>query len=225
MLLFTQISIQKKIESRKLSGIKNIPSELREALKKNSEMLEFVEGYKKADKVEVGSFNYKEKKGEHPLLLQWDKRWGYAEYGGSMMGISGCGPTCISMVILGLKSQAFTPYKVAKYAEKNGYYVEGSGTSWKLMTEGAGYFGISGSALPLSEERIKGVLDSGGMCICAMRPGDFTTEGHFIVIYGYNEQGFCVNDPNSVIRSKKSWPYDRISHQIKNLWAYTTTGG
>lgn len=210
--------IQKIIKNKKY------PSELREALKKNSEMLDFVEGYKKASKDGIGSFSNKEKRGEHPLLLQWDKRWGYAGYGGSMIGISGCGPTCLSMVVVGLTHKEVTPYEVADYAEKNGYYVDGSGTSWGLMTEGARHFGIEGRALSLSEEKMKELLDLGGMCICAMRPGDFTTEGHFIVIYGYNEQGFQVNDPNSVIRSKKCWPYSRISHQIKNLWGYTTGG-
>lgn len=193
---------------------------MREALKKNSEMLDFVKGYPKADVAWVGSFNDKEKNAKHPLLLQWDKRWGYTKYGESMMGISGCGPTCLSMVILGLTQGEVTPYKVAKYAEKNGYYVAGSGTSWKLMTEGAAHFGITGSEMPLSESNMKAVLDAGGMFICAMGPGDFTTEGHFIVIYGYDEQGFLVNDPNSVIRSKKSWSFARISHQIRNLWAY-----
>ena len=35
-----------------------------------------------------------------PLFLQWDPRWGYTEYGeDSFLGLSGCGPTCLSMVL------------------------------------------------------------------------------------------------------------------------------
>lgn len=189
-------------------------------MEKNPEMLEFVEGYTKADKSEVGGFKDSELEGKHPLLLQWDKRWGYAEYGGNMIAISGCGPTCLSMVVLGLTHKPVTPYQVAKFAEKKGYYVEGSGTSWLLMTDGADSFGVHGSELALDESRMKAVLDSGGMLILAMRPGDFTTEGHFIVIYGYDDEGFRVNDPNSVIRSRKHWTFDRLSHQTRNLWSF-----
>ena len=33
-----------------------------------------------------------------PLFLQWDLQWGYFDYGGNLLGLSGCGPTCLSMV-------------------------------------------------------------------------------------------------------------------------------
>ena len=35
-----------------------------------------------------------------PLLFQWDQRWGYDRYAGELMGLSGCDPTCLSMVCL-----------------------------------------------------------------------------------------------------------------------------
>ena len=54
-----------------------------------------------------------------------------------------------------------------------------------------------------------------------MRPGDFTTEGHFIVIYGYDEEGFLVHDPNSRLRSEEEWTFQTLYPQIKNLWAYS----
>ena len=34
--------------------------------------------------------------------------------------------------------------------------------------------------------------------------GDFTLSGHFIVIYGYDSEGFMINDPNCIARSSKS---------------------
>lgn len=55
-----------------------------------------------------------------------------------IIGLSGCGPTCLSMVLLALtEDEEATPYEVARFSEENGYYVEGSGTAWSLMTEGA----------------------------------------------------------------------------------------
>jgi predicted double-glycine peptidase len=52
-----------------------------------------------------------------------------------------------------------------------------------------------------------------------MGPGDFTTTGHYIVLTGYEDGEFTVNDPNSIQRSGERWSYDRISGQIRNLWA------
>lgn len=200
---------------------RGIPSELLEMLERNPDMADFVAGYPKADRDKVGSFSKDEIEEEHPLLLQWDKRWGYYEYGESIIAVSGCGPVCLSMVILGLKHEAVLPSKVAQFSEREEYYVKGSGTSWQLMTEGAAHFGLNGRELSLNESSMRSVLDSSGMIICAMGPGDFTTEGHFIVIWGYDEEGFRVNDPNSRQRSSESWSFDRLRPQIKNLWGYT----
>lgn len=44
-----------------------------------------------------------------------------------------------------------------------------------------------------------------------MRPGDFTTIGHFILLTGVEDGKIKVNDPNSKIRSSKLWDYDVIA--------------
>ena len=81
-------------------------------------MLDFVKGYLTAEPVANGGLTHAEKKEDIPLLLQWDKRWGYAPYGNNNIAISGCAPTCLSMVIVGLtKDTAATPDVVASYAE------------------------------------------------------------------------------------------------------------
>ena len=62
---------------------------------------------------------------------------------------------------------------------------------------------------------------SGRLIICILGPGDFTTTGHFIVLTGVDENGgIIVNDPNSIINSKKSWDIEQLMHQIRNLWSY-----
>ena len=42
------------------------------------------------------------------------------------------------------------------------------------------------------------LLDEGSIVVASMLPGDFTTSGHFILIYGSNLLGFKVYDPNSI---------------------------
>ena len=67
---------------------------------------------------------------------------------------------------------------------------------------------------------MKRELDEGHYLILTMGEGDFTLEGHFIVIYGYDENGFLVNDPNCVSRSRKSWSFGELEGQVKNIWSF-----
>ena len=91
-------------------------------------------------------------KGEFPLLLQWDERWGYGDYGKSNIAISGCGPTSLAMLIAGLTGKNdTTPYDIAKFAVEKGYYQDNAGTTWSLMSEGAKYFGLQVKELPLNK--------------------------------------------------------------------------
>ena len=65
---------------------------------------------------------------------------------------------------------------------------------------------------------MKSRLDSGAVLVLSMLPGDFTDDGHFIIIDKYDAAGFSVLDPNSPERSAR-WSYERLSGQIANLWA------
>ena len=135
--------------------------------------------------------------------------------------MSGCGPTSLAMVIAGLtKDNSITPYKIAKYAEENGYYVQDVGTSWSLMTEGAKSFGINSRQISLSKQVIFNALEQGHPIICSMKKGDFTNSGHFIVLVAIENGNIKVNDPNSKERSSVLWPYERLEGQIKNLWEF-----
>ena len=197
------------------------PQALLTALANNPEMVEFVKGYLTTEHTVTGGFSEEELTEEFPLLLQWDKRWGYVDYGSNNIGVAGCGPTCLSMVILALTgNENATPDKLAEYSEENGHYVKGAGTAWSLMTEGAEAYGLRAEEISLDEKNMQDCLDNGNPIICAMRKGDFTISGHFIVIYGYDEKGFLVNDPNSTSRSGRQWEFETLRGQIKNLWAY-----
>lgn len=197
------------------------PKELLFALCNNPEMLDYALGYLSADKKKTGEFTKVELSDPSPLLLQWDTRWGYAPYGSSQVGLSGCAPTCLSMVILTLTHDvSATPNAVASFAEKEGYYVPGTGTSWNIMTEGVTSYGITGSELSLDKNSIMNALNNHHPIICSMYPGDFTTQGHFIVLSGTEDGKIIVHDPNSIERSQKLWDYDELSSQIKNLWVF-----
>ena len=197
------------------------PDDLLELLANNEETADFVLDYpQKKDLAPAESIG--ELTGGIPLLLQWDERWGYTVYGDNLIAINGCGPTALAMAAAGLTGDAgITPARVAQYAAAQGYYEGEAGTSWALMTEGAAAFGVFGQEIGLSRETVFSELESGHPIICSVRPGDFTSTGHFIVLAGTEDGKIRVNDPNSRARSEMLWEYDRLEPQINNLWAYT----
>lgn len=196
------------------------PENMLQALVNNPEMAGFVSGYTVNTASASGGFSEDELALKFPLFLQWDPRWGYVQYGdNSNIGLSGCGPTCLSMALYYLTGNAgITPDSVAAYSMASGYYVPGAGTAWKLLTDLPEKYGVKVSEPMWSEQTLEAALDQGKIVICSMRPGDFTAGGHFIVIYGYDEEGFMINDPNCVARSMRHWTYGEIAAQIKHVW-------
>ena len=175
-----------------------LPENLQALWEKNEDARGFVEGY-------------------------WEKKdqtFSYNTYSGDLMGLTGCGPTCLAMAAIYLTGDtSLDPYTVAQFAETNGYAVPGSGTAWSLMTDGAEALGLTARELPLDENSMVTALEGGELVICVMGPGDFTDSGHFIVLTGYQDGAFTVNDPNSYARSERTWTFDDLQYQVKNLWA------
>lgn len=204
-------------------GTGEYPESLLELLELNPETEQFVLNYfQNKDKHPEIDLSGEVTQGTIPLFLQWDERWGYETYGSDMIAITGCGPTCLSMVWCGLSGDTqWDPLTMARYAEREGYYVKGAGTAWDLMTTGAQDLGLTAQDIIFDGDHILTWLADGNPIICAMRPGDFTTTGHFIVLSGVDEYGKVkVCDPNSKINSEKTWDVEELIPQIKNLWAY-----
>lgn len=202
------------------------PVKLLASLCNNPELHEYVKGYLAYEAGDMSAagvpeLTAEEKAQKYPLFLQWDKRWGYEEYGDFNIALSGCGPTTLAMAAVAITGDdTVTPDKVAEYSMSNGYYVEGTGTAWSLMTDGCENFGIKAEEIALDEYVMKNQLDKGKVIICSMREGDFTSVGHFVMIYDYDSKGFYVNDANCIYRSSIQWTYEELKSQIRILWAY-----
>lgn len=200
------------------------PEDLRILFKKNEEARKFVLQYfLEKDKEHVIDLSEYKDDTEMPLFLQWDIRWGYKDYGGETAATAACGPLSLSMVGYHLtkNEKVFSPDKVIDFALSEGYCVPESGTAWVLMSEGAEKLGLTVEELPLSEGMIIDRLEQGKPVVLIMGPGVFTSSGHYIVLRGYEDGYFLVNDPNSVRRTEKKWKFSEFSDQILNIWAYS----
>ena len=194
------------------------PQSLIELLERNPETERFVLDYpfREPSSGDVSAYSRE----TLPLFLQWDPAWGYERYGSDFLAITGCGPTCLAMTGYYLTADPqFNPVQVANFAQENGYYAEGYGSSWTLISEGAGKLGLTVTELPLVKKKMVDALEAGKPVILAMGPGDFTSAGHYIVLTAVEDGAFRVNDPNSVANSQKLWTYEQLESQIRNIWS------
>lgn len=214
-----------------IKNIDSYPDTLIDLVARNHETVDFVYSYKDREKynkrklsADINSSYYVD--GDVPLFLQWDRRWGYRTYGKEMMGLSGCGPTSLAMVIRHFDSDStVNPYDVAKYSQDNGYVSADNFTSWKLFETGLSKYGLESQDVIPVEAKMKKALDDNKILIVSVKPGIFTERGHIIVIKGYNKNGdFLINDPNSIVNTNKTWSFDELKSEIRKIWGVSSKG-
>ena len=196
------------------------PDELVALYKRNPDARDFVKYYplRKNGLPEI-DLSEEIAPGEAPLLMQWDPRWGYRSYNENLMGLSGCGPTCMAMAAIRLTgNRTLNPWEMAKFAEERGFNVIGDGTSWSFFTEGARLLGLDSVPITPEAQRIFDNLEVGNPIVAVMGPGDFTTTGHYILLAGTEDGKVRVNDPNSVKNSETLWDVETIIEQAQAMW-------
>lgn len=192
----------------------------------NSEMKQFAIDYPaKINVLFDGDFNVDYSSDTVPLFLQFDEEWGYADYGQNVIGVTGAGPTCLSMAYTYLKQDGSkNPIRVADFATEMGYLDDDGDTTWALITQGAVELGLGSEELTGGEDEMITALKQGNLIICSVTPGDFTKSSHFILIKEYKDGLFYLNDPSSEARSQVGWDYARLDSQIAKMWIISATG-
>lgn len=168
------------------TSLADYPDALVQLYARNPDARDFVRDYpKKKDLTPTIDLSNLSGSKTVPLLLQWDERWGYREYNESIIGLAGCGPTCLSMATIYLTGDTTKdPLWMCRFAEQNQFNVPGSGSKWALISEGGRMLGLDVTQISLDKDRIYRNLDVGNPIIVVVGPGDFTTDGHFLVLTG-----------------------------------------
>lgn len=128
---------------------------------------------------------------------QIDSRWKnklYTSTGNSSqtMGSSACGPTCSAMVVSSIKG-TILPTEMADLYVQYGFRSANNGTYWSAFRWTADVFDIVYKEIYKLND-VCDLLEENYMVISACGNGLFTTGGHFILIYGYedtNGSGQC----------------------------------
>lgn len=168
----------------------------------------------------INEFEYKE--GESiklnrstPYYLQRDNRWAYDQLSDSNIGIAGCGPTSISMVLSRLTNDpSITPKLIGKDAQE--FMVE-EGIAWSFFEHEANEYGFKCEDIPNDKDKIIEALKDGPLIVSVQR-GYFTLSGHILVIDSYKDGKFIINDPNSVKNTMREWEYEQLKDQIVHIW-------
>ena len=159
--------------------------------------------------------------GTMPHIYQIDPAWSELPYAGGTIRQNACGPTCLTMVYVFKTGHTdMTPVDMCALSEAGNYAPTGA-TEWSFMTNGAWQLGLNGTELHVDRSSITQALRSGAPIIASVRPGTFTSVGHYIVLYGIDDADqIGVYDPNSQSRSARRWGVVEVLNEIEAMWAY-----
>lgn len=159
--------------------------------------------------------------GTMPHIYQIDPAWSELPYAGGTIRQNGCGPTCLTMVYIFKTGHTdMTPVDMCALSEAGNYAPTGA-TEWSFMASGAWQLGLNGTQLYNDRDSMAQALHSGAPIIAAVRPGTFTSVGHYIVLYGIDDADqIGVYDPNSPSRSARRWGIVEVLNEIEAMWAY-----
>lgn len=171
--------------------------------------------------------------------LQTDSRWRNHNYSAKgerkTIGSSGCGITAAAMVIATLKDKGVTPVTTAEWSMAHGYKALNQGTFYTYFVPQLSRYGITcrrlntvnlyGKSSSAAHTEALQALKSGNWVIACMGKGNWTSSGHYILLYGYENGYVFINDPASTkaARIRNTWAL--FSRQVKYMWTVIVPDG
>ena len=139
---------------------------------------------------------------------QYDSRWAsvmYSNHNDKKQTIksSGCGPTSMADIVATVKDSRITPVEMAKFALAKGCRTNNEGTAWAFFPKVADEYGFSKYRKATSLADLKSCLDTGGYIVASMGKGYWTSGGHYICVWKYDDTYIYANDPASSTRTKQ----------------------
>lgn len=164
--------------------------------------------------------------------MQTDPRWKNKPYRvageDTTIGDSGCGTTCAAMLIETLTGKTFTPVDAAEWSMKRGYKALRQGTYYSYFVPQFQAFGIKCERLNTSNiygnsghsahAKAFELLKQGYYIIACMGKGNWTSSGHYIVVWWENGK-VRINDPYSKRADRLNGDLKTFKSQVKYYWA------
>lgn len=177
------------------------------------------------------------KGGEYKMIKpvdykQYDSKWGSLPYAvdgeKSTIKSAGCGPTALANVLAAIVSPYIDPVTLASWARQHNYKVKASGTSYSFFVPCAAAYGVKvrrintvniyGNVNSPYHAQILSELMDGNWVIACMGKGNWTSSGHYITVYGYQNGKVYINDPGSAKAGRASNTWELFKSQVKFYW-------
>jgi hypothetical protein len=170
--------------------------------------------------------------GAHAMVIytQTDPKWKDSAYGNatymSTIGVSGCAPTSMAMVVATLAGKPdVTPETIAsKYGRFYNIAGKDTGSGWGIFPAVAKDYGITSREIGLDFNEAAKVIKAGGLVVISVNEGYFTKSGHIMVIRAVTDdgKGFYLANP---LGTHNDTPYTaeflKGEGAAKNMWAMT----
>ena len=136
--------------------------------------------------------------------------------GGSTIRAAGCGPTSVAVCYSSLIGKKANVPKMCKQAYKNGWYYTGQGCTHEVVPGLSKMYGLECEGLGYSRKAVEKALRAGHPVVALMGPGDFTNNGHFVVLTRMTgKDKVRVADVGSRANTYKTWSLKDVVSQGK----------
>ena len=145
--------------------------------------------------------------------LQTDPRWKEKDYSAkgekTTIGASGCGPTAMAMVLATWADPAVNPVSECAWALAHGFKAPHQGTYYGYFAKAAARYGLACRQLNYTslygnsksdihaKAKAKAAVDAGNLVIACMGKGNWTSSGHYVLVWKIEGDTIYINDPAS----------------------------
>lgn len=170
---------------------------------------------------------------ERPVsYLQTDPRWGSLDYSApgekTTIRASGCGPTAMAMVLATWSDKLVTPATECAWALAHGFKAPHSGTYYGYFVLAGARYGlrvrqinavnIYGNSKSAHHETAQRAIESGHLVIACMGKGNWTSSGHYVLVWDIQGDTIYINDPASTLARRTRGSYALFKTQVKYYW-------
>ena len=171
--------------------------------------------------------------------LQTNPRWKDKDYSAkgekTTIGASGCGPTAMAMVLATWADPKVDPVTECAWALAHGYKAPHQGTYYGYFKPAAARYGLKcamlngasiyGNSKSAYHAQAKKALDAGGLVIACMGKGNWTSSGHYVLVWKIDGDTIYINDPASTLPRRTRGSYALFRQQVKYYWTIDAPTG
>lgn len=136
------------------------------------------------------------------------------------IGNSGCGPTAMADIVATWWDKNVTPVEMCALAVKAGFRTDNSGTAWDFFRYVAKKYNATNFIQTSSYATAENAIKNGAYVVCSMKPGLWTTKGHYICWWKVDNKYVYICDPASAAAKRSKSNKANLKAQAKQYFIF-----